>query len=268
MNIYVSTLFRQHCKRGHKGRLYKVDYKTGQHEMREFDVSFRGLVRHNGKLLVADYTNNIYEVDEDSLEITKAIELKDCGYLHLLYSRDGVLWTTNSGNNTIVKVHEDGEEETIKLHPSSSDVLHFNSLDWAPSGEEFHIYNKQSGVFNYTKKQWVIRGLNAPHDIMFIAPNLFMINNSAALECLLVEADTGRIVEKMLELRESDKSTKDNTWGFTRGMARVDKDTVVSGSTPCTLHYYDTEAFCKFAEVVLSTDPDESIFDILVDSEE
>jgi len=67
-----------------------------------------------------------------------------------------------------------------------------NAIGFNPSGEEFHLYSHRLLIYNWTKKEIAVEGVNnSPHDLCFLSDNEVLVTRSSAKELMLCNVRTG-----------------------------------------------------------------------------
>ncbi len=286
--IYISSLNRVHDpnEEGDLGKLYLVDWDTGRvipHSVESDAIQIgrsrgiRGLCWFAEGLLVAGVTNTLTHYDPDNFSIRKTWKDQRVKYLHQIRrSPAGQLHMASTGNDRLVtgwntedlSINKDIIDPYItddSFPKWGGDRLHFNSLAWDESGDEYHIYNSPRMIFNYMKGEVFAQGgpFNSLHDIV-INPKEIIVNSSGDRTTLSIDRKTKEI--SVLHKSRSRPSEEYNLHGMTRGLAQWD-DHLFIGITPGTLLCFRLKRneWEYESHLVISNDRRESIFDILLD---
>ena len=287
--IYVTSLHRvpDPNEEGDLGKLYIIDWEDKQLRHKPLATEsitigrsrgIRGITWHNGKLVVAGVTNNISVYNPDTLELENSFPNGDAKYLHQIRSHNGMLHMASTGNDVVVRAPLYGCDSIAELrdiidpyitHPNAcpwgGDRLHFNSLAWDENGDEYHVYNAASMIFNFTKKEVFChsRAFHALHDLV-ITPTHMITNSSGDRATLSIDRKTKDISVIHKSRRHPTYST--NLHGMTRGLAAHGNHLFI-GITPgdIALYYKWKDQYEFVSNFSLSIDPRESIFDILLD---
>ena len=162
-------------------------------------------------------------------------------------------------------------------------MLHINSIDWAPNGDEYHVYAGCHCLFNYTQKSVVVSATpeeiaaidykdpffeyatpNQPHDIRIYDDDIGFMNSSGTNETLKVYLNEGtfEVIHKEDKVRDYD--TRWSKSGWARGMA-IQGNKLFVTYTPCILRVFDIDTCSEIDTMIFSTDCHETPFDILFD---
>ena len=286
------------------GYIYALDWDLGGEIISKVEVDVpkkyqapngrsngcRGLAVHNGELAVASSDNKIHYYDLDTLEQLSIEDFAgDLKYLHQIKSHDGQLHVCNTGLDRVSVVNRAKVIEEKRLdvfedllqpyrtkgsftQPFNDDALHFNSITWDPNtGDEYHLYMGAFMIFNYTKGEVVLWDqdlLSSPHDLEFIAPDLLAFSNSMDRTVLTYNINNKeiRVLNKIQHPVKMDVA-EHAMQGFTRGIAAHKTDLFLCHS-PATVerfHFEGTHKYWPEDKVILSEDPNENIYDIILD---
>lgn len=262
--LYITSLVRKGTHRGEDGWLYIVDLPSFKVIDKIKHVSLRGMCLLDNELIVADFFHTLYKFNEPERKLEVYCDDNRFSYLHLIYNRNGTIWTTNSGNNSIVKVKDAQVTEVIKLNPKSSDELHFNSIGFAPNGDEYYMYNYCGHVWSKRHRRFVVGDLKCAHDIVFINDEEFVVNDSLTRRTLLCNINGGH--RAIVNMPEDSRSTGVCMWNLTRGLEYVpEKNLMFVATSPCMIHVLDvSDNYKDIHAIELSQNRDESTFDLLV----
>jgi WD40 repeat protein len=241
-----------------------MDYDTRE-VIKELGMTgVRGMCFHEGELWIAGFRNTLNLIDLETYSIKQTFTHDELRGTHLIYSRDGYLWVTNTSANEIVKLRNNKVEKIIPLPKSVNGTqhLHFNSIAWSPNGDEYHLYCGLGEIVNFTQQKTVFNGIERGHDLYFLDDNQLIVNESKQKRALLINLlDKSETVLHTVTKEGID--TSENRWGFTRGVA-ASKDLIFLGSSPPCLHIFDRE-LNQLEPWRISQTPPETIFDICLD---
>jgi len=143
-------------------------------------------------------------------------------------------------------------------------MLHFNSIGWAPNGDEYHVYYNARMVFNWTQQKIMAQGglLHCPHDVLVTNDGFFTCSSTdKALYHFYNNGDI-RVVVKNQEVAVPDCP---NHAGFTHGIARGD-DILFVCSAPTKIQTFKDRHWFNFIEVFhCSGAVNECIYDLTLD---
>jgi hypothetical protein len=242
----------------------------------------RGITIHRDQLWVATSGDNILVFDLDTFRFREDIRHPNWKRLHQIKSRqsDGTMHVVSTGNDTLFRMggpHStltDLSTQSELLEPHiiqrtredqwGNDMLHFNSVGWAPNGDEHHVYYNCNMIFNWTRQQIVaLNGpLHRPHDLAFVEDGFF-VNSSADKTCLFYKWNGEiRVVNKNLEVPPP--GIPNNT-GYTHGLA-IGDDTLFACASPTKICAFEkVEPFHHIETFHLNNAPNECIYDLVLD---
>jgi hypothetical protein len=259
--ICVTTIIRNKRAPGKRGHFYTLDYDTKEVLSKQGTPGLRGMCFHEGKLWVGDFKKFLRTVNPTTGLVEQELNLQELAGVHLIYSRDGYLWLTNTASNSILKMQNSKVVDIIELAPSN-EHLHFNSMGWAPNGDQYHLYSHLGQIYNYTKREVAFDGIERGHDLHFLDDHRLLVNESRYSRGLLVDLSDKTRTE-LHAVPQHREDTPHIRWGFTRGIA-ASKDLIFMGSSPAKLHIFD--GALKMVDTwEISTTPTETIFDICLD---
>jgi len=292
--MYLSTMHRIYeagYPQGEVGYVYCLDWETKQQFRPPIEIvphqppegkshGSRGITIYSGQLHVATSGNNILVFDLDTFEKKNDIRYPSFKRLHQIKSHDGYLFVVSTGNDKLITIDGmipaelDLSQAAELLEPHviqrtredqwGNDMLHFNSVGWAPNGDEYHVYYNCNMVFNWTQQQiMALNGpLHRPHDLAFTEDGFF-VNSSADKACLFFKWNGEiRVVNKNLEVPPP--GIPNNT-GFTHGLAIGDDILFACGSPTKVCAFEKKEPFNHIHTLHLNDAPNECIYDLVLD---
>ena len=157
----------------------------------------------------------------------------DVGYpkgIHQIKAHDDTLWLACMERNCKQAVRNG---KVIDLVPTKYSGIGdnnrppgcFNALAWSPNGDEFHMYTGPEEIYDFTRKEVVVKGNlgTGPHDLCFLNEDELLFTRSLSRELVKVNLVSGNM-EVVFSL---DGATKENDWnfvGFMRGLEYSKKD--------------------------------------------
>lgn len=292
--IYFTSLNRvpDPTEDGDLGKLYVLDWDTKELLTKNLPGAavqvgrsrgIRGITWYQDKLLVAGVTNRLSFYDPDTFREIDTWAVEHAKFLHQVRVGPGPyeprIYMASTGNDRCIAYPScfthfelDLNKDIIDpyiTHPNTcqwgGDRLHFNSIAWDENGDEYHVYNATKMIFNYTKKEVFChsRAFHGLHDIV-ITPTHIITNSSGDRTTLAIDRQTKDI--SVIHKNRRRPTTEHNLHGMTRGLALY-KDLLFIGSTPgdVTLYRGQGNQWEFETNISISTDPHESIFDILLD---
>jgi len=265
--IYITSHFRRPGERGQEGRIYLFDFDSGQVIKTRETTSLRGMCVHNGKYYIAGYRNDISVFDPDTLEFSDTVYYGGLDFLHKIYSHNGQMWAPSTGNDKIMvlNIEDQTAEIAVDVTRANRDTMHINSLGW-DGGENLYCVSQTLGeVLNLFERSTILGpGIPGAHDLEFLDGRRFLVNSSSSLETILGDASEKRKLQTIFTAEGREFANPEAKWGYTRGLA-LSEHFIFIGSGPVHLNVLDRETFCVGNKFLISDDPAETIFDILLD---
>ena len=248
------------------GTLFRVDTDTGEARIANGSLAGVGGLRGvtvdpvMGLVYVADNAHSIYVLDRFTWITRRVIQVPGAAGIHQIRWHAGRLYVVSTGSDCLLvgtpTQHNGWTWEETKLwetipdhvwrrlvtaygkdhahHAPGADRLHFNSIAWAPNGDEIHLYCAPCVVYNATQHRVMCHErLHGPHDLLYMGDRLFVHSSKAGslLEC-------GGKAPVLVDQHDIGGTNKNNLQGFTRGLAALDAKTFVAGVTPGLLRVY------------------------------
>jgi hypothetical protein len=293
--LYISTMHRLSVggkPHGELGYVYLYDWENDAHLRKPIEIQplkmpqsssygVRGLAVHDGLLHVATTGDSILVFELDTWKLMGEIGHPELKYIHQIRSHEGLLCVVNTGKDTLCKFSRgqlcdivDLSTEAVQLGPFAiqrtcddrwgNDMLHFNSIGWAPNGDEYHVYFNARMVFNWTQKKIMYQGgiLHSPHDVVVTDQGFF--TSSSADKSALFFKNNGdiRVIHKSLRFTPPFSV---NQHGFKHGLA-IGDGMLFTGTSPTRLETFDiANNFNILGAVDLSYAENECIYDIALD---
>jgi len=288
--IWVSLVERGSCSDA-LSRIYIVDWDSGSVvDYIDLDIDpakahgnsrgARGMDFLDGKLYVAGTDGSVSVYAQDSLDLVQRRVVPELHNPHYLRIRDGFLYIASTLNDTRVCLRPDLEVESVLSlkHPSlgpledwGRDRLHFNSFCWLPNGDEIHVYNHLSAIWNFTRKEMAYKSplLTHPHDVVPFRYSL-MVNSSNACATYQLQGAHPTRVFSVPKNEVSDMAgwTDGITvrWGFTRGMVSHHNSLFVGYAPMRIVELSHQEGrFYEKRKVSVGNDPYKSTYDLRLD---
>ncbi len=269
--MYITTVFRREGERDKQGKIYAVDWEARPRRgtkvpLWEMDTgAVRGMAFVGEKLFVAR-PNELRTLDTKRGGYIDSWEYSELLRPHKLYYREdrNVFVLPSTGDDGLMTIDAETMKLVSKTHLANfyKDTLHFNSMGWDRNGHEYHLYHRLGTVVNATTKKTVFADLQGAHDLEFIDDRRVVINNTSERKTLVGDVQTGELKE--IFEAEDGPSTAVSTWGGTRGAA-YHNGLLFTGSFPVDIHLFDVNSWKRLNWVRLSTDREESLFDICLD---
>ncbi len=145
-----------------------------------------------------------------------------------------------------------------------------NAIGFNPSGEEFHLYSHRFLVYNWTKKEIVVEGLeNSPHDLCFLNDDEVLVTRSSSRELWLCNVRTG---EKRVVFSRKNKSEREKEGpefakaGWMRGVAYdAATESIFVMSAPGKIYELDRNTWEIRNSLVFFDKPEGGPFDLVLD---
>jgi len=250
----------------------------------------RGITCHNDQIYVAgsgrhidniDHYGKISIFDRDNYRFVKTLRFADeFSGIHQIRDYNGYLYVVSTGNDRVYRMKNDTivdftSVETIAGllppldRPWGQDRVHFNSIGWDASGNEYHVYLSAQAVVNFTKKKVILQGeehLSGAHDMCFVQPYKAIINLSDLHRSILLDVRTGEY-DTILQL--PDIKHQNAEWADLnrpRGSAYDSTtETAFICATPGHMYCYDVNTWEQVDYFSFTKDVREGVFDMLLD---
>lgn len=300
--LYMSIMSRLTKDRqlaGEKARVICYDLDTKKSFSRYFDInSFpelsrsvgcRGICYYDGFIWLATSERGLIKLSPDDLSMheNNFMDTDVIQHTHQIKLHDGKLWMCDTGHDRVAVYNWETKEvesyidlscdsdmldeldNNQKHKPYGTDRLHFNSIEWAPNGDQWHLYMHCNCLFNFTTKRIIAPPQEhraGMHDILFLDDDRLIYsssNSNTTYELNLKTEEYRAIYQEPKRARQDNIS---NQFGWARGL-EIDRENGIlyATYTPCVLQAYDVNDDYKllFREE-LDSDVMESTYDMVL----